>query len=195
MPKIGMEPIRKQALIDATIAEIGETGSLDITVSAIARRAGVSAGLAHHYFGGKDQIFLATMTHILSTYGQQVRRELRSADTPMDRLKGIVGAGFSGGNFSRAIVTAWMNFYALALSSAPAHRLLEIYQRRLRSNLRHALRDLMPGRPVADAARRVAALIDGLYLREALRDGPPDGNRATRIVMDQIEMELKEASS
>ena len=40
MPKVGMEPIRKAALVKATIAEIGRAGSLDVTVSQIAKRAG-----------------------------------------------------------------------------------------------------------------------------------------------------------
>ncbi|MDA7428594.1 transcriptional regulator BetI [Primorskyibacter aestuariivivens] len=191
MPKQGMEPIRREALIAATIAEIGATGSLDITVSAIARRAGVSSGLAHHYFGGKDQIFLATMTHILSAYGQEVRAALRGATSPRDRLAGIVEAGFSGDNFQRAVVSAWMNFYALALSSPEAHRLLSIYQRRLRSNLRHALRPLV--RHPVEAAERIAALIDGLYLREGL-SAAPDGARATATILRQLEIELARAN-
>ena len=52
MPKLGMEPIRRDALVKATIAEIGAAQSLDVTVGQIARRAGMSSALAHHYFGG-----------------------------------------------------------------------------------------------------------------------------------------------
>ena len=63
MPKTGMEPIRKSALLQATIAEIGARGSLDVTVGQIARRAGMSSALAHHYFGGKVQIFIAAMRY------------------------------------------------------------------------------------------------------------------------------------
>ena len=59
MPKLGMEPIRRDAIVRATIAELGSKKSLDVTVSQIAKRAGMSSALAHHYFGGKDQIFLA----------------------------------------------------------------------------------------------------------------------------------------
>ena len=66
MPKVGMEPIRRDALVKATIAEIGAAQSLDVTVGQIARRAGMSSALAHHYFGGKDQIFLAAMRYILT---------------------------------------------------------------------------------------------------------------------------------
>ena len=32
MPKIGMEPLRKDALIRAAIVEVGTMGSLDVTV-------------------------------------------------------------------------------------------------------------------------------------------------------------------
>ena len=77
MPKVGMEPIRRDALVKATIAEIGAAQSLDVTVGQIARRAGMSSALAHHYFGGKDQIFLAAMRYILTEYSAEVRRELR----------------------------------------------------------------------------------------------------------------------
>ena len=45
MPKVGMEPIRKAALVKATIVEIGRAGSLDVTVSQIAKRAGMSSAL------------------------------------------------------------------------------------------------------------------------------------------------------
>ena len=55
MPKVGMEPIRRGALVQATIHEIGRAGSLDVTVTQIAKRAGMSSALAHHYFGAKSR--------------------------------------------------------------------------------------------------------------------------------------------
>ena len=86
MPKVGMEPIRRSALVQATIAEIGEAGNLDVTVGQIAKRAGMSTALAHHYFGGKDQIFLAAMRHILREFGDEVLQSLRQATTPYARV-------------------------------------------------------------------------------------------------------------
>ena len=73
MPKIGMEPIRRAALVEATIAEIGAAGSLDVTVSKIAKRAGMSSALAHHYFGGKEQIFVAAMRYTMGVYAAEVQ--------------------------------------------------------------------------------------------------------------------------
>lgn len=186
MPKLGMEPIRRAALIDATIAEIGATGSLDVTVSRIAKRAGVSSGLAHHYFGGKDDILLAAMRHILSDYGREVRVRLGAADSPRARLAAVVEGSFAPSNFGADTVAAWLNFYVLALSSDQAHRLHRIYASRLRSNLRHALRPLVGDR-AAELAGRTAELIDGAYLNQGLSAGDPDGPAAITSIMASLD--------
>lgn len=95
MPKIGMEPLRRAALVEATIQEIGAAGSLDVTVSKIAKRAGMSSALAHHYFGGKDQIFLAAMRQTLTDYGTEVRAALATAHTPHARVEAVIRASFT----------------------------------------------------------------------------------------------------
>lgn len=166
MPKVGMEPIRRAALVKATIAEIAEAGTLDVTVGAISKRAGMSSGLAHHYFGGKDQIFLAAMRHILQEFGNDVVKRLRGARSPRQRLDAVVAASFAPENFTPDTISAWLNFYVLARSSRDVRRLLHVYQRRLESNLTHALRPLTD-RPDA-LAETTAALIDGLYIRASL---------------------------
>ena len=171
MPKQGMEPVRRDALVKATIAEIGAAGSLDVTVSQIARRAGMSSALAHHYFGGKDDIFLAAMRRILSDFGAEVRRELSAAPNDQ-RPQAIIRACFAPSCFAPEVISAWMTFYSQAQTNKEALRLLTLYQKRLRSNLSHALR----GRTAnpRQAADLLAALIDGLYIRVALT--APDEN-------------------
>ncbi|RYH12105.1 transcriptional regulator BetI [Tropicimonas sp. IMCC6043] len=187
MPKLGMEPIRRAALVEAAIAEIGRAGSLDVTMSQIAREAGVSAALAHHYFGGKEQLFLAAMRHILSLYGAEVRRGLVGATTPQARLEAIVHASFEAGNFRPEVIGAWLNFYVQSLKSEAAARLLRVYQHRLRSNLVHALRPFL-GTGAGPAAESVAAMIDGLYIRQALREAPPDPDAACSRVLDYLDL-------
>jgi TetR/AcrR family transcriptional repressor of bet genes len=192
MPKLGAEPIRREALVKATIAEIGASGSLDVTVSRIARRAGMSSALAHHYFGGKEDIFLAAMRHTLTVYGAEVRGALVMAADPRERLEAIVRASFTTSNFRRETVACWLNFYVLAQKNESAGRLLTIYRRRLRSNLLHDLRPLV-GVAAPAMAERLAALIDGLYLRVGLRDDADLAAEATALALGQIETELKTA--
>jgi TetR/AcrR family transcriptional repressor of bet genes len=178
MPKLGMEPIRKDALVKATIVEIGRVGSLDVTVSQIARRAGMSPALAHHYFGSKEEMFLAAMRHVLTLYGAEVRGALAVAEGAEGRLRAVLRASFSPGNFRREAVGAWLNF-----------RLLAVYQRRLRSNLLSALRPLAGDR-TEEVANGLGALIDGLYLREVLKTGAPDGAAAVSVALAYLDAAL-----
>ncbi len=166
MPKLGMEPIRRAALVQATIAEIGARGTAGVTVAQIARRAGMSTALAHHYGGGKDAMFLTGMRQVLRDYGVAVRAALDLADAPRARVEAVIRASFEAGNFQGEVVAAWLEFYALARRSPPAARLLRIYRVRLRSNLAHGLRP-MAGDATDAIAVTLAALIDGHYLRAA----------------------------
>ena len=189
MPKVGMEPVRRASLVRATIAEIGRAQSLDVTVGQIAKTAGMSTALAHHYFGGKDQIFLAAMCHILSEYGAVVRSSLASAPTPLARAEAIITASFDETCFAPATVAAWMTLYAAAPTQPQMNQLLALYQSRLRSNLTHALRPLV-NTPEAHA-ETLAALIDGLYLRAALSDGG-SSETAKQTALHMLNMILKD---
>ncbi|WP_271949443.1 choline-binding transcriptional repressor BetI [Ruegeria faecimaris] len=189
MPKLGMEPIRRDAIVKATIAELGSKKSLDVTVSQIAKRAGMSSALAHHYFGGKDQIFLAAMRRILSDFGAEVRSELKAA-TPSGRAQAIIRACFAPSCFTPDVTAAWMTFYVLAQTNDDALRLWQIYQARIRSNLVYALRPHLAD-PV-EAAGNMIALIDGLYIHAAL-SAPEEPqlavNHAMRVLSTLLEAE------
>ncbi len=189
MPKLGMEPIRKAALVNATIVEIGQKGSLDVTVAQIAQRARMSSALAHHYFGSKEEMFLAAMRQLMTVYGAEVRGAIAASEGPLGRVRAVLIASFSPMNFRRDVVGAWLNFWVLAQSVPAAKRLLAIYQRRLHSNLVVGLRPLAGARAGSIAAG-LGALIDGLYLREALKIGAPDGAAAVRTAMDYLAAEL-----
>lgn len=192
MPKLGMEPLRRDALIRAAIVEIGRSGALDVTVSQISRRAGVSPALAHHYMGSKTDIFLAAMRRILDMFGQSVRRLRQQAKTPGERIRAVIEACFGQDQFAREIIAAWLVFYVEAQRSAEAARLLRVYLRRLNSNLVHDLSALAPRETARRIAHGVGALIDGIYIRQALQPDPPDREQAIALTVDYIERCLPE---
>lgn len=188
MPRLGAEPIRKAALINATIHEIGRAGSLDVTVAQIARRAGMSPALAHHYFGSKEQMFLQSMRYILANYGKSAR-EMVMGQGPDARLRVILQASFGPQNFTRETISAWLNFYVLAQNNSEAARLLRVYHRRLRSNLIVALRPLTPTPHMV--AEALGALIDGVYLRAVLTGKPVDAAGAMDILDGYLKVALR----
>ena len=91
------------------------------------------------------------MRHLLAEFGAGVVARLRRAESPRARLTAIIEGSFGAEQFHRATISAWLTFYAWALSSRGAARLLRIYQRRLHSNLVHALRRScrLPRRPAS----------------------------------------------
>ncbi|MBU4527890.1 MAG: transcriptional regulator BetI [Hoeflea sp.] len=191
MPKIGMEPIRRKALTDAAIEAIGARGSMDVTMSDIAGRAGVSAALAHHYFGSKEQLITESVRALLRELRGDAEQALKAAGSNRARVSAIIAVSFSDKQFSDEVVAAWLAFYVDAHRAPEIRRLLSIYARRLHSNLMSGLSPLAgesDGQRIAEGA---AAMIDGLYIRKALGTGPARHD-AVALVEDHIETQLSD---
>lgn len=73
MPKVGMQPIRRQQLIEATLQAVDQVGLGDASIALIARLAGVSNGIISHYFRDKNGLIAATMGYIMSMLNEGVR--------------------------------------------------------------------------------------------------------------------------
>ncbi len=190
MPKLGMEPLRRKALVDATLKTIGTHGSLDVTMSDIAREAGVSPALAHHYFGSKQQLLLATIRSLLNRLRADAVTALQGAHTPRERISAIIRISFQADQFAPDTVAAWLAFYVEAQRSEETRRLLVIYARRLYSNLMHALRALAPSLPATEIAQGTAAMIDGLYIRQSLRAASLSVDASVTLVEDYVTGQL-----
>lgn len=190
MPKIGMEPVRRRELIDAAIRTIGQRGSLDVTVAQIAHEAGVSPALAHHYFGGKDKLILATMRHLLRELEKDYREAVRSAETPRERISAIIAVNFATTQFAPETVSAWLTFYVHAQQSEDTRRLLRVYAHRLHSNLVFELAQLTDRTHANLIAEGTGALIDGLYIRHALGTEGRDAATAIQLVQNYIDLQL-----
>jgi len=191
MPKIGMEPIRRKALTDAAIEAIGARGSMDVTMSDIAGRAGVSPALAHHYFGSKESLITASVRALLSDLRLDAVSALKAARSNRARISAIIAVSFSDKQFSDDVVAAWLAFYVDAQGAPEIRRMLSVYARRLHANLMSGLGPLAGQSDAERIAEGAAAMIDGLYIRKALGTGPARYD-AVALVEDHIETQLLE---
>ncbi|MFC3283484.1 transcriptional regulator BetI [Litchfieldella rifensis] len=192
MPKLGMEPIRRRQLIQATMEAIDEAGLADTTIVRIARRAGVSAGIISHYFGGKDGLLEATMRQILSDLGEAVarRRQALPSDSPRDHLRAIIDGNFDRSQVSQSVMKTWLAFWASSMHKRDLQRLQHVNDRRLYSNLCHQFRHCLPKEEARQAARGLAAMIDGLWLRGAMAPEGLDVDRARGLAYDYLDAQL-----
>jgi TetR/AcrR family transcriptional repressor of bet genes len=186
-----MEPIRREALVKATLAEIGSHGTLDVTVSQIARRAGMSSALAHHYFGSKERLISDSVRALLSDLRGDAISALKAAKSDRARVSALIAVSFSDKQFSAEVVAAWLAFYVDAQRAPEIRRLLSVYARRLHSNLMSGLAPLAGAYEAERIAEGAAAMIDGLYIRKALGTGPARHD-AVALVEDHIETHLLE---
>lgn len=197
MPKVGMGPIRRRQLIEATIASISEYGMSAVTVSKIGKKAGVSPGIIHHYFGDKNSLIEATMRSLLEDLRVAVVARLRQAKTPYQRAIAVIDGNFAPEQFDHPAVFGWLELWAQSLHFPELARLRRANTRRLRSNLRHALRPLLPENEVEEAGFGLAAMIDGLWLHSALTSGGLDFEKARqtahnyldRLIFESLPME------
>ncbi|WFU09800.1 transcriptional regulator BetI [Rhizobium sp. CB3090] len=186
MPKVGMEPVRRKALVDAAMRVIGDHGSLTVTMSEIAKQAGVSPALAHHYFGSKEQLLIETVRSHLQRLRDSVVTALSAVKTPREKLSAVIRVSFQADQFAPETIAAWLAFYAEAQRSEETRRFLVIYARRLRSNLLANLKALCPCEDAERIAEGAAAMIDGLYIRQSLRSAPISIEASIALTEDYI---------
>lgn len=192
MPKVGMQPIRRQQLIDATLAAVNELGFAETSISQIAQRAGVSTGIISHYFGGKNGLIEATMRYLLQQLGKTVAEMQTQVDaTPEQRLLAIVRGNFAAPQTNKAAMKVWLAFWASSLHQPDLHRLQQVNHYRLHSNLKYEFMKVLSQSEAETAAQGLAALIDGFWLRGALISGEIDPEMPIELCSQFIQQQLK----
>ncbi|WP_125781336.1 transcriptional regulator BetI [Pseudoalteromonas rubra] len=168
MPKVGMEPVRRQQLIEATLQSVAELGLQATTINSISKKAGMSSGIISHYFGGKQGLIEATVRYLLSSLQRSLLHKTAQGCSPKQRLMFIVEANFAVVQQQRDTTRTWLSFWAHSMHDAQLHRLQRVNARRLYSNLLYSFKQLMAPGEAREAAELSAAMIDGLWLRAVL---------------------------
>ena len=195
MPKVGMQPIRRSQLIAATLEAVDQVGMADASIAYIARLAGVSNGIISHYFQDKNGLLEATMRHLLSALSKAVR-ERRAAlydDSPRAHLRAIVEGNFDDSQVNGPAMKTWLAFWASSMHQPALRRLQRVNDHRLYSNLCGQFHRALPQDQARFAARGLASLIDGLWLRGALSGEAFDTEQARRIAYDYLDLQLNKA--
>lgn len=186
MPKVGMEEIRRRQLIAATIDSIHDVGFSATTLQSISRRAGVSSGLVAHYFKDKNGLLEATLRSLASDLAAGIAGKLRRETTPQARIEAIVGGLLAPEQFDPRVARVWLAFWGQLIHAPGLKRVQRVYEQRLLSNLRHALKQLLPAAEAERQSVALAAMIDGLWLRAALSREPASAEQSRAICLDFV---------
>ncbi len=195
MPNVrtSIEKIRRQDLVEAAYHTFLEFGLSGMTMARIGERAGMSHGIVNYYFKSKDMLLSAVVRKANFLIMQDTARRLRLAQTQRQRLSAIIAANFAEDVFTRNIARSWVSYYAAIGQQPDFERLQNAVDKRLTSNLLHAMRDLCGREKAIEIARGVAILIDGLWLRHAKSNDDCDATRASGHVETYVDQQLGSA--
>lgn len=196
MPKVGMQSVRRQQLIEATIDCVAELGLRATTINSISKKAGLSSGIISHYFGGKQGLIQATVRYLLSDLKQMLLTGLTASTTPEQRLMLIVEANFSRLQQQSNATKTWLSFWAQSMHDSELHRLQKVNSKRLLSNLACSYKQLMNPDEAREAAETSAAMIDGLWLRAVLNKSDKDEfEHCERLAKNYVRSIIKQYGS
>ncbi|MEM9045021.1 MAG: transcriptional regulator BetI [Pseudomonadota bacterium] len=186
MPKLGMQPVRRKQIIEATMQCITSLGIHKSSMQKIADRAEINSSLIVHYFKDRPQLLEAVYTHIYQLMDAEIRWRVKAAGSPMAKAIAICDAQVCDDILRREVVVTWVALFALIPELPSLARLDYIYAKRLRSNLVHHLQTGGVERSNAlQVADEISLLIDGLWLRKAA-DANLDGDQLRKTVSDYL---------
>lgn len=188
--RTSIEKIRRQDLVEAAYLTFLEHGLSGMTMMRIGERAGMSHGIVNYYFKSKDELLSAVVRKANFLIIQDTARRLRMARTPRERISAIIAGNFPHNLFTRDIARAWVSYYAALGQQPQFERLQNAVDRRLRSNLIHALRHLTTPERVDEITTGIAVLIDGLWLRHAKSNDNIDEAAAIAHVENYVTSQL-----
>jgi betaine-aldehyde dehydrogenase len=180
MRRVEPEDIRRRQLIEATIETMAEAGFSATTLASIGQQAKLSPGLIAHYFDDKDGLLEATLRSLSSRLSKAVSARLKAARGPRERVQAVIEATLAPEEFDARTCSTWLAFWGEVIHSKRLKRVQNVYQRRMLSDLTHALKRIVPAGDATRIAVGLAALIDGLWLRAALSSPPETDSRAAR---------------
>lgn len=177
-----LSEIRRLELRRAALDVVKTDGMTGTTLEKVAARAGASKGIVLHYFTNKRELFEHALREANSNLQSDVAARLARAKSPKERLEVIIATNFNTRHFEPAVCQAWLSLCAETPRDPRLARIQRVIHRRMDSNLRSALRALVPEDDVASISLGISVLIDGLWLRLGV-----DPNSVTRqAAIDQL---------
>ena len=108
---------RRGQLIEATIAVLAEKGYARMTLGEVAKRAGLSHGLANFHFESKEKLLAATLDFLSEEYRANWQAALAGAGAhPADRIAALIAADFNPVICQPDKLAAWVSFWGEAQS-------------------------------------------------------------------------------
>lgn len=188
MPVTRIRDIRRKELLKAALEVMKRDGLQAATIAKIAKEAGASKGLVHHYFTDKDELMEMTMRFLYSLRHSEIVKRLRASRSPSDRLWAIVSVNLEKNFLNHDLCNVLISFNAVAFENEKLARLQRIVRRRERTNLLHALRQICSTERALELVLSIMAVVEGCRLWAGYIP-TFDSRQATALVLTFLKQE------
>ena len=104
--------MRRQQLIESTIAVLARKGYAGLTVADVAKEAGLSAGIVIFHFNSKDGLLAAVLGALAAEYRAHWEASMKAGGPkPADQLKALLLSDFDTDVYTREKLAAWVAFW------------------------------------------------------------------------------------
>ncbi|MFU1477964.1 TetR family transcriptional regulator C-terminal domain-containing protein [Roseovarius sp. C7] len=190
-PASGRQPVKNRLLlIEATLDTIATHGITETTVSRIIDRAGLSRGMIHLHFGGKDNLLVAAAQAFNEAYYDEMERQVSGlGDDPTEIVMGVVRADLSAALLNERSAKIWHAFRGVASANPDIARFSDTRDYRLRQTLRQVFDRIVreEGREAEqtlarDATYGTLVMMEGMWTDFLTHMSGFDRGEAERIV-------------
>jgi TetR/AcrR family transcriptional regulator, transcriptional repressor of bet genes len=192
--KTRIRDIRRKDMQQVAFDILAEEGFHGVTLAKVAERLGMSRGLVHHYFSSKDELLEAAVRFGNRLISEEIAASLRRCKSPHERLTTICNGNFDERMYIASRAQYWISYCAQATFSARFARLLNVQNARMRSNLLHELRQLLPKVEAESGAEMIAMLMDGIWVRMAVTKAEPSREAALSMLTSLVDSLLGSSS-
>lgn len=162
--------VRRQQLIEATIASVAELGFTNTTLESVTKRAGLSHGTINFHFKSKEVLLTETLGYLAKEHFDLWRAAIAEANSaPSAQLAAIIEVDFQPPICSPQKLAVWFSFWGQARYRPTYLRIHAEFDQRRSLELRRLCAEIIhegsyDGIDPVAASRSIEALVDGLWL-------------------------------
>lgn len=195
-PKLGVAPVRREQIIQATIRCLVRDGASGLRMKAVAREAKVSQGILHYYFTNKRAMLIAVLETVMADLNRRLAKLLGSAHDPRARLRAVIKGCLDLADENSQFWIVFVEFWGEMMHDQELLRFNAALYRQIRRMLsalvlEGARSGLFRRIDPEEAGAVILALVDGVSLQRTFDPKAFTREQATRFCEEAIRRYLE----
>ena len=174
MPKLGMEPIRREQICRAAARVISEQGFAGTTMRMVAEEAGVSTGMLNHYFANRMEMLEDTLLFVSTRQQAREAKSMEGIEPGERRLRALVASALPSDQETNEAWRVWIAAHGASVRLAQLRRLMASRNELWTEILEHGREGIVPtnGSEAVPYAWQLDALMNGLVTQAITTEAP-----------------------